>query len=238
MDSGERRYRRRPVGPPGSGCYWFVPGSVRSAGCRRVRRVGDPNSQPGLPESAGAAGRSRVGRRRRKLRAADRRGTCADPSRGCVGWWESADAAATPARRDVFWWLTRLGFMRVSTASLFGRRMQRRGEFLIGTSRGRLKRAGVGFRARLVAAQGCTARSPTAATWTSLWSYGRPDTTPTTAGSPSPVSCGTGTSCTGRVPDTPGCTSLACLGSTLAARHSSASLPPPPPNSPTRSPAG
>jgi putative flavoprotein involved in K+ transport len=61
-------------------------------------------------------------------------------------------------RRDVFWWLTRLGFMRVSTASLFGRPMQRRGEFLIGTSRGRLKRAGVGFRARLVAAQGCTAR--------------------------------------------------------------------------------
>jgi putative flavoprotein involved in K+ transport len=45
--------------------------------------------------------------------------------------------------RDLFWWLTRLGFMRVNTATRLGRRLQARGEFVIGTNRRRLKRAGV-----------------------------------------------------------------------------------------------
>jgi putative flavoprotein involved in K+ transport len=60
--------------------------------------------------------------------------------------------------RDLFWWLTRLGFMRVNTATRLGRRLQARGEFVIGTNRRRLEQAGVRFRPRLVDAQGHTAR--------------------------------------------------------------------------------
>jgi putative flavoprotein involved in K+ transport len=60
--------------------------------------------------------------------------------------------------RDLFWWLTRLGFMRLNTATRLGRRLQARGEFVIGTNRRRLKRAGVRFRPRLVNAAGQTAR--------------------------------------------------------------------------------
>jgi putative flavoprotein involved in K+ transport len=60
--------------------------------------------------------------------------------------------------RDLFWWLTRLGVMRVPAESRLGRRVQARGEFLIGTSRRRLKRAGVTFRPRLVGADGRTVR--------------------------------------------------------------------------------
>jgi putative flavoprotein involved in K+ transport len=62
--------------------------------------------------------------------------------------------------RDLFWWLTRLGFMRLNTATRLGRRLQARGEFVIGTNRRRLQRAGVRFRPRLVGAEGHTARFP------------------------------------------------------------------------------
>jgi len=60
--------------------------------------------------------------------------------------------------RDLFWWLTRIGLMRANTATRIGRRLQARGEFVIGTNRRRLRRAGVRFRRRLVDAQGHTAR--------------------------------------------------------------------------------
>lgn len=60
--------------------------------------------------------------------------------------------------RDLFWWLTRLGVMRVTAGSRLGRRMQARGEFLIGSSRRGLSRAGVRFRPRLVDASGRTVR--------------------------------------------------------------------------------
>ena len=60
--------------------------------------------------------------------------------------------------RDLFWWLTRLRFMRVNTETRLGQRLQARGEFVIGTNRRRLKQAGVRFRPRLVNAQGHTAR--------------------------------------------------------------------------------
>jgi putative flavoprotein involved in K+ transport len=60
--------------------------------------------------------------------------------------------------RDLFWWLTRLRFMRANTATRVGRRLQARGEFVIGTTRRRLRQAGVRFRRRLVDAQGHTAR--------------------------------------------------------------------------------
>jgi putative flavoprotein involved in K+ transport len=60
--------------------------------------------------------------------------------------------------RDLFWWLTRLGFMRANTTTRLGRRLRSRGELVIGTNRRRLKKAGVRFRPRLVDAQGQTAR--------------------------------------------------------------------------------
>jgi putative flavoprotein involved in K+ transport len=60
--------------------------------------------------------------------------------------------------RDLFWWLTRLRLMRVTAGSRLGRRMRTRGEFLIGSSRRGLQRAGVRFRPRLVDAGGRTVR--------------------------------------------------------------------------------
>jgi len=62
------------------------------------------------------------------------------------------------ARRDLFWWLTRTGLLSVPATSRLGRRMQSRGEFVIGTRRRALKRAGVQFRPRLVDADGHTVR--------------------------------------------------------------------------------
>jgi putative flavoprotein involved in K+ transport len=61
------------------------------------------------------------------------------------------------AGRDLFWWLTRLGLLRVTVGSRPGRRMSRR-DFVIGTNRRRLERAGVRFRPRLVDAAGRTVR--------------------------------------------------------------------------------
>lgn len=60
--------------------------------------------------------------------------------------------------KDLFWWLTRLRIMRKSTDSRLGRRMQARGEFVIGSNQRQLKRAGVRFRPRLVDAVGHTAQ--------------------------------------------------------------------------------
>jgi putative flavoprotein involved in K+ transport len=61
------------------------------------------------------------------------------------------------AGRDLFWWLTRLGLLRVTVNSRLGRRMSRR-EFIIGTNRRRLERKGARFRPRLVDAEGRTVR--------------------------------------------------------------------------------
>jgi putative flavoprotein involved in K+ transport len=60
--------------------------------------------------------------------------------------------------RDLFWWLSRLRFMRINTTTALGRRLQARGEFIIGTNRRRLERAGVRLRPRLVEAHGRTVR--------------------------------------------------------------------------------
>jgi cation diffusion facilitator CzcD-associated flavoprotein CzcO len=46
------------------------------------------------------------------------------------------------AGRDLFWWLTRLGLMRVTTKSRLGRRLSSRPDFVIGSSRRRLAAAG------------------------------------------------------------------------------------------------
>jgi putative flavoprotein involved in K+ transport len=59
--------------------------------------------------------------------------------------------------RDLFWWLTRSGLMRVTVGSRLGRRLQTR-ERLIGTGRRGRQRAGVRFRPRLVDAAGRTLR--------------------------------------------------------------------------------
>jgi putative flavoprotein involved in K+ transport len=61
------------------------------------------------------------------------------------------------AGRDLFWWLTRLGLLRVTVTSRPGRRMSRR-DFVIGSNRRRLERKGVRFRPRLVDAEGRTVR--------------------------------------------------------------------------------
>ena len=61
------------------------------------------------------------------------------------------------AGRDLFWWLTRLGLLRVTADSRLGRRASRR-EFIIGTNKRRLRKAGVRFRPRLVEADRRTVR--------------------------------------------------------------------------------
>jgi putative flavoprotein involved in K+ transport len=59
--------------------------------------------------------------------------------------------------RDLFWWLTRLGLLRVTVDSWLGRRASRR-EFIIGTNKRRLRKVGVRFRPRLVEADRRTVR--------------------------------------------------------------------------------
>jgi putative flavoprotein involved in K+ transport len=55
--------------------------------------------------------------------------------------------------KDLFWWLSGIGFMRVSTASGLGRRLAKR-DVLIGSSPKRLRRSGVTTRKRLRSAVG------------------------------------------------------------------------------------
>ncbi len=62
------------------------------------------------------------------------------------------------AGRDLFWWLTRLGLMDKSADSRLARRVRAKGDLVIGTSRRRLQRSGVGFRPRLMRAEGAVAR--------------------------------------------------------------------------------
>ncbi|WP_206074512.1 flavin-containing monooxygenase [Antribacter gilvus] len=60
-----------------------------------------------------------------------------------------------PAGRDLFWWLTVSGAIHAPAASLVGRRL-RANEPVIGTARGRLRRAGVTFRPCTTAARANT----------------------------------------------------------------------------------
>jgi putative flavoprotein involved in K+ transport len=62
------------------------------------------------------------------------------------------------AGKDLFWWLTRLGLMRVSAGSRLGRRLRARPDFVIGSSRRRLKAAGIRFRPAVTGADGRTVR--------------------------------------------------------------------------------
>ena len=60
--------------------------------------------------------------------------------------------------KDLFWWLTRLGLMRVTAESRLGRRLRIRPDFIIGSSRRRLGAAGVRFRPAVAGAEGRTVR--------------------------------------------------------------------------------
>jgi putative flavoprotein involved in K+ transport len=62
------------------------------------------------------------------------------------------------AGKDLFWWLTRLGLMRVTAGSRLGRRLRARPDFIIGSSRRRLRAAGVRFRPAVADADGRTVR--------------------------------------------------------------------------------
>jgi putative flavoprotein involved in K+ transport len=59
--------------------------------------------------------------------------------------------------RDLFWWLARLGLLRISVDSWPGQRMSRR-DFVIGCGRRRLREAGVRFRPRVADADARTVR--------------------------------------------------------------------------------
>jgi putative flavoprotein involved in K+ transport len=83
------------------------------------------------------------------------------------------------AGKDLFWWLTRLGLMRVSVTSRLGSRMSSRPDFIIGSSRRRLRAAGVRFRPAVSGADGRTVRfadETTLDTGIVIWATGfRPD---------------------------------------------------------------
>jgi putative flavoprotein involved in K+ transport len=82
------------------------------------------------------------------------------------------------AGKDLFWWLTRLGLMRVSVESRLGRRMSNR-DFVIGATRRRLQAAGVRFRPRVAEADGRAVRFADGASLDAgivIWATGyRPD---------------------------------------------------------------
>ena len=59
--------------------------------------------------------------------------------------------------KDLFWWLSGVGFMKVSTDSRLGRKLAKR-DVLIGSSAKRLRRSGVTLRGRLTSAGGRRAR--------------------------------------------------------------------------------
>ena len=62
------------------------------------------------------------------------------------------------AGKDLFWWLTRLGLMRITAGSRLGRRLRARPDFVIGSSRRKLRVAGVRFRPAVAGAEGRTVR--------------------------------------------------------------------------------
>jgi putative flavoprotein involved in K+ transport len=62
------------------------------------------------------------------------------------------------AGRDLFSWLSGVGFFTVSADSRIARRLRARGDLVIGTRSRSLRRRGIGFRARLTGLTGGTAR--------------------------------------------------------------------------------
>ena len=111
------QHRRPDVHRPAGGRgHRTVPDPVRPTGGRRAGRLGDPDAQRRLPQPAGPARRTGAGRRRRQLRPPDRRGAGRAPGRSTLSVG-STNPPTLPQRllgRDLFWWLTRLGLMRVT----------------------------------------------------------------------------------------------------------------------------
>jgi putative flavoprotein involved in K+ transport len=98
--------------------------------------------------------------------------------------------------RDLFWWLTRLGLLRVTVTSRPGRRMSRR-DFVIGTNRRRLERAGCGSGRGWSTPRAAPPALPTTASWRTWgWWCGQPATASTMPGSTSPGWCGKAMWCT------------------------------------------
>jgi putative flavoprotein involved in K+ transport len=62
------------------------------------------------------------------------------------------------AGRDLFFWLTKAGFFTMPASSRIARRLRRRGDLVIGTRSGDLRRRGVDFRPRLTGFTDRTAR--------------------------------------------------------------------------------
>jgi putative flavoprotein involved in K+ transport len=88
--------------------------------------------------------------------------------------------------RDLFWWLTRLGLLRVTVTSRPARRASRR-DFVIGPIAGGWSGAGCGSGRGWSTPTGVRSASPTTASWRMLgWWCGRPGIAPTTPGSTSP----------------------------------------------------
>jgi putative flavoprotein involved in K+ transport len=83
------------------------------------------------------------------------------------------------AGKDLFWWLTRLGLMRITAGSRLGRRLRARPDFIIGSTRRRLRVAGVRFRPAVAGAEGRTVRFANGGSLdasTVIWTTGyRPD---------------------------------------------------------------
>src|SRR4029077_490801 len=135
------------------------------------------------------------------------------------------------AGKDLFWWLTHLGLMRGPAASRRGRRLRARPDFIIGSSRRRLRAARVRFRPAVADAEGRTVRVADGSSLDAgivIWTTGyRPDY----SGIHIPGVAGDGHLIHRRgVTDVPVCTSSGCPGSTDAARpYSGSSTQTPPP---------
>ena len=126
--------------------------------------------------------------------------------------------------KDLFWWLSGVGFMGLSTDSRLGRKAATR-DVLIGSSPKKIRRSGVVLRSRLTKVAGRRASSTMGASTTLTRSFGRPGTGPTSRGSRSLRSRDrTVASCTAAAsPAHQACSSSDSPGSTLGGRLSSAS---------------
>ena len=138
--------------------------------------------------------------------------------------------------RDLFWWLTRLGLITKTADSRLARRLQKKGDLVIGTRWRDLARLGIQVRPRLddvdlttaMFADGSVTRWPP--------SCGPPGSAPTTRGSTSPAPSWTTRSRTSAAsPPSPASASWACRGCTPAAPPCSGTSRTTPPGSPTTS---
>ena len=126
--------------------------------------------------------------------------------------------------KDLFWWLSGIGFMKISTDSRLGRKVAKR-DVLIGSSPRGLRRSAVTLRKRLTEPRGGAPSSTTEASNTSTLSSGLRAIAPTTPGSTSQASrTRAEESFIGAASRTlRACSSSGSPGSTLGDQHSSGS---------------